>query len=475
VSITVHIDHKLHVDVEHLPPGAFRAITEALSIPNLAKLKAQKMDEWGWQRLPDTIDLWEINAAYGNQWLVMPRGFLHDLAVGMLAFDERLDLLDHRQRHNMLRIGNKIDLKPWQIPQVEAILSHEQGIVKAPAGSGKTVAVLAAIQKLGIRSLVIINTKDILWQWQKRVADFLGPGYPIGQVGDNTFEISPYITIATAQTLHRRFDTLEADGFFDRFGFVCLDECHHATAETYNKILNRFSSRFRVGVSATPDKTGDFALATNVLGPIIHETRPDEVDILIKPKVIKVPTKFGFGFRGHRNRWQRSNYGEMIAAIISDPDRNMLITRCVMANEGHHNLLVSKRLEHLSILQDLLIDEGYRDPIVTIIGKNDREHRQEAVELAANEPCLILSTLADEAMDIPRLDRIFLPFPQKNAGLVTQQVGRVEREHPDKADALIYDFADMNVGPLEKQWRVRRFEVYEPRGYKIETLRTEVG
>jgi superfamily II DNA or RNA helicase len=68
-----------------------------------------------------------------------------------------------------------------------------------------------------------------------------------------------------------------------------------------------------------------------------------------------------------------------------------------------------------------------------------------------------------------------LPFPQKNAGLVTQQVGRVEREHPDKADALIYDFADMNVGPLEKQWRVRRFEVYEPRGYKIETLRTEVG
>jgi superfamily II DNA or RNA helicase len=92
------------------------------------------------------------------------------------------------------------------------------------------------------------------------------------------------------------------DGFFDSFGFVCLDECHHATAETYNKILNRFSARYRVGVSATPDKTGDFELARMVLGPIIHTTHPHEVTNLIKPRVVKIPTKFGFGFRGHRSR-----------------------------------------------------------------------------------------------------------------------------------------------------------------------------
>jgi superfamily II DNA or RNA helicase len=64
-------------------------------------------------------------------------------------------------------------------------------------------------------------------------------------------------------------------------------------------------------------------------------------------------------------------------------------------------------------------------------------------------------------------------FPQKNPGLVTQQVGRVERKHPDKLDAIIFDYADGNVGPLDKQWRTRRFEVYEPRAYKISTRKVQ--
>jgi superfamily II DNA or RNA helicase len=482
LRIRTIIDYKLRVRRGDLPSGAFGMLTEALSIPNLAKEQAQKMDQWGWRDMPDTIPLWENTREDGSpivglplptDTLVMPRGFLADFAQGMLHFESEIELIDQRTWHPVFRVGTPVIPRAWQIKQIEAIIAVEQGIVKSPAGSGKTVAVLEAIRALGCQSLIIVNTKDIMWQWQERVTSFLGEHYPVGQIGDREFEVSPYITIATAQTLHRRFDLLEEGGFFDQFSFVCLDECHHATAETYNKILSRFSSRFRIGVSATPDKTGDFAMATNVLGPIIHTTKPSEVTTLTKPVVVKVPTKFGFKFMGQRSRWQRSNYPQMIDALIKDPERNGQIVRLVRENSGHHQLLVSKRLEHLAIIQDLLEDGGFSDPIVTITGQDDSESRQGAVDLANEEPCLILSTLADEALDIPRLDRIYLVFPQKNAGLVTQQVGRVERVHPDKKDAIVFDFADMNVGPLEKQWRTRRFEVYEPRGYKIETRKVD--
>jgi superfamily II DNA or RNA helicase len=93
------------------------------------------------------------------------------------------------------------------------------------------------------------------------------------------------------------------------------------------------------------------------------------------------------------------------------------------------------------------------------------------VDWIANAPGAMLSTLADEALDIPRLDRIHLVFPQRNPGLVTQQVGRVERKHPDKTDAYIFDYVDSNVGALEAQWKVRRTEVYMPRGYKVQVQR----
>lgn len=469
-SVNTILDHKLRAYIPSLPDGVARHLTDALSIPNLEKENAKKQHIWGWERMPDEIDLWEID----GDWLVMPRGFANVYADGLRLYDCEIAWEDRRTWNPQLKIGvTQHEPKPWQEKQIEAVLSRHQGIVKSPAGSGKTAMILFALKRLGCKSLVIVNTKDIMWQWQKRVVDFLGPDYPFGQVGDGVMDVSPYITVATAQTLHRRYDELEAEGFFDEFSFVCLDECHHATAETYNKLLNRFSARYRVGVSATPDKTGDFTMAVCVLGPIIQTTKPSEVDTLQMPTVIRVPTKFGFSFRGTKSRWQRSNYPQLIQALITNKERNELIARVMKSEEGHHSLAISKRLEHLDILEALLMDMDYDGHVLKLTGdltgKKGREARQEIVEIANSEPCMILSTLADEALDIPRLDRGFLVYPQKNAGLVTQQVGRFERKHPDKKDAIIFDFYDGNVGPLDKQWRVRRFEVYEPRSYKIIT------
>jgi len=464
MRITAILDHKLRVARDELPADLRSHLVDALTIPNLAKREAEKQHQWGWEQMPDKIALYSLDGDH----MVMPRGFSADFADGMYLSGHDVEWTDNRYFPTMPEIGEHPDLRPWQIPAWAAMRQFQQGIYKAPAGSGKTVTMLGLIQTLATPSLVIVNTKDILWQWQKRAREFLGADYPVGQIGDGIFEVSDYLTIATAQTLHSRFDNLEAAGFFDdEFGLVCLDECHHATADTYNRVLDRFSARYRLGVSATPDKTGDFALATRVLGPIIHETKPADVTTLMHPEVIRVPTKFGYGFRGTKSRWQRSNYPQMIDALIRDRDRNMLIVDNVLANEGHHQLLVSKRLEHLTILEDMILEAGFLDPVHTLTGQDDNESRQAAKELAETRPCIILSTLADEAMDIPRLDRLHLPYPQKNTGLVTQQVGRVERIHPDKHDAKIYDYTDMNVGPLERQWRGRRFEVYEPRGYKI--------
>jgi len=293
----------------------------------------------------------------------------------------------------------------------------------------------------------------------------------LGQIGDNVFEVSDYLTIATAQTLHSKFDQLRSDGFFNQFGLVCLDEAHHATANTYNRVMNEFSARYRIGVSATPDKTGDFLMATSVIGPIIHETKPADVPNLTRPEVIRVATEFNFAFQSTKNRWQRSNYPQMITALIRDRHRNELIAKTVKAEEGHHALLISKRIEHLETLGAMISDLGYDGEIMMLTGSETREERQRVVQVANEDKCLILSTLADEALDIPRLDRLFLVFPQKNSGLIIQQVGRVERVHPDKPDAKIFDFWDAKVGPLDNQSRKRLFEVYKPRGYKVTTDR----
>lgn len=460
----IRVDHKLRIALKDLPPDVLHLIKDALSIPNIERQKAMEQNLWGWQEMADTIQLWAVK----DSDLVMPRGFWLDLAEGLRHYEVHHRLDDQRcDEPTPEKKGERINLLRWQMPAVEAILHYQQGIWKAPAGAGKTVGVLEAIRRSDTPSIVLVNTKDILYQWQDRAKTFLGADFPVSVIGDGKIEISDYLTIATAQTLHRRFDEFERSGFFDdHFGFMCLDESHHATADTFNRIVDRFSSKIRIGVSATPDKTGDFELATKVLGPIFHRTLHENVDSILKPHVFKISTNFQFGYRGVKGN-RPSNYPQLLKALTTNEERNNLIVRSILMNPGSHSLVISKRIEHLRIIADKLNNSGYQYKIMMLTGKESSEIRKDVIDYATHNPCVILSTLADEALDIPRLDSIFLVFPQRNPGLIEQQVGRVCRIHPDKQGANVYDFADPLVGPLDNQWKVRRRDVYQPHRYEI--------
>jgi len=458
------IDHKVRIRLDTAPDQIVEHIKDALTIPNVEKKEAARHHIWGWQKMPDSIELWEEDERY----LIIPRGFYEELLRGLEELGQEPLIDPCGMSFPTAEYGEPLhEPKAWQAKAIPVIESNFDGIYQAPAGSGKTVTVLMAIARLKLKSIIIVNTKDILWQWQERVEDFLGPDVEVGQIGDDDFYVSPQITIATAQTLHRRYDSLEQDGFFDRFGFMCLDECHHATADTYRHIVNRFSAGYRIGVSATPEKTGDFRLAERVLGPVYFTTHPEEVDSLVKPKIICIKTDFTFPFKPTQSRYQRSNYPDLLKSLIEDPKRNELIVDRIMCNKGTHQLVISKRLDHLDRLYDMVEAAGYPDEMIKLTGKETPEERQYAKATLETRPSIVFSTLADEALDVPRLDRIHLTYPQRNTGLITQQIGRVERSHEGKQSAIVYDYADRNCGVLESQYRNRLFDVYKKRGLEI--------
>jgi hypothetical protein len=152
------IDHKLRVRVSDLPDDALAHVCEALSIQNLEREKAKKMDQWGWQRMPERIELFKFDTDMrGNTRLVMPRGFLGDFATGMEIYGLNVELVDHRSHATggLLDYGGEgWRIFPWQRAQMEKIEAWEQGIVKSPAGSGKTLMILMTIQAILVRSSV---------------------------------------------------------------------------------------------------------------------------------------------------------------------------------------------------------------------------------------------------------------------------------------------------------------------------------
>lgn len=474
VSIQITVDNLIRMNTANLDPKVIRDAQDVMTVPNKEKLAAEKQHLWGADRLDDSVQLYR----WDNEDLILPRGFYLRLTSSLKKADYKLDIV------NRMTVDKELDylpfkdvpLRTYQQDALKDLAYYAQGIYQAPTGSGKTITMLGLIQYLSQRTLVIVNKKELVQQWVDRSEQFLG--YTPGFIGDGRWEEKPF-TIAMEQTLWSRRDVIGIDvpGWWDKWGMVILDECHAVQADTYNHVMQRFRAMYRFGVSATPKKTGDFKVCEATLGPIIHTTPKKPLraqGYLITPEVFTVPTQFYYPF--HPNLisektgrvTKRNNFHDVVKHLVTDDTRNSLIADTAENLDKRTILILSKRLEHLDLLRLKL--QGRRE-VLLLTGAESLSERMNVYARASHGNCIILSTLADEGVDIPRIDTVFFVFPVKNTELVRQWIGRGERPHPEKKDFWIFDFVDFSIPPIKTQYRDRRNFVYRPEDIKVTKLK----
>lgn len=425
------------------------------------------------------------------------RGFYDDLMTYLYYKQHMFNLVDNRvgSIYNTEELYNNIYLKYHQEDIVKAFNFHE-GIIVAPPGSGKTVCAIKALcNNLGEeKAIILVNRIELAKQWKERI-NYFAPDLEVSIAGGGeTYNQDVDITIGLVQTLHSRKAQLEQTTFFNHFKYVILDECHAATAQTVNELVGAFNSRHRLGISATPFKSNDPSDALAILGPVVHETKTDylyENNILSKAEINVVQTEFDFDYHsdiqlkktdvcpvkgckkskkeahGHKN-----NYHKLILSLIEDNSRNNLIVKNILDNKDRINLVLSKRHDHFKNIHEKLLEEGFNKyNILYLTGKETKAQREDAIDRLHQESGLIVfSTIADEGLDVPRLDVLHLTYPTKNTGLIKQQVGRVERYRSDKKTPLVFDYCDKKISLLTKQFRDRKYGVYKPGNYTINII-----
>lgn len=265
---------------------------------------------------------------------------------------------------------------------------------------------------------------------------------------------------------------------------VVVHNCHHLAAETYQAVVRQACSRYLVGVTATPLE-GDWRqpYMTHVIGPVFHITTPEtlrRVGVRVTPTVRRVRTGW---------RWQPSAqeaklvdtkaiYRHVLEQfqgrdLHSDHRIQLIAATIVKQPQSCAQLVVSKRLGILERIRDMLEFFGYQGAVHDYRGSVSGDERAEVARLADGGACVILATVADEGVDIPRLDRLHLVWPARKELTLTQQIGRVLRTHPDKREVVIYDYVD-EEGMLQSQAQAR-LRVYRRAGYPIEEERAVQG
>jgi superfamily II DNA or RNA helicase len=163
--------------------------------------------------------------------------------------------------------------RPYQTDALAAwAAAGGHGVVVLPTGAGKTVLALMAIERMGLRTLVVVPTIELLYQWRDAIIERLGvPKSKVGVVGDGRRELRP-ITIITYASAAMPEAPIGATGLL-----IC-DEAHHLPSPSYSGIPARCGAPYSLGITATPDRSdGAEAGLYRLLGQLVYQRTPAEL------------------------------------------------------------------------------------------------------------------------------------------------------------------------------------------------------
>ncbi len=144
-----------------------------------------------------------------------------------------------------------------------------RGTVVLPTGAGKTVVALMAIDAVRVAALVVVPTIDLMHQWHDTLcARFSLEGDAVGMVGGG-FRTQRPLTVITYDSAAMPRRDLSA------YGLLVFDEAHHLPSPSYRTIATRAPAPFRLGLSATLERSdGRHDDLTALIGPTVYERQP---------------------------------------------------------------------------------------------------------------------------------------------------------------------------------------------------------
>lgn len=432
-------------------PALLKWCKENLELVNPEYRKKVRMHLWT-GNTPKKLFLYSMD---GNT-LILPFGCLRSILTLLEG-----DMSKQFKKQQKVDYEGFIPLYEYQKEAVGVMLINHYGILQSPAGSGKTQMGIALACDLGVKTLWLTHTKDLLNQSKTRAEQYIDPN-KLGTITEGMVNIGETMTFATIQTMCK----VDLEQFKDEWDCIIVDECHRVsgtpTAVTqFSKVLNALRARHKYGLSATVHRADGLIKATYaMLGEVVW-TVPDEA-VASRVMTVEVhPQGTGVGLSPvFLNSDGTINYVRMITYLTETEERNKQIVGDLVANRDHYCLILSERVDHLKNLYEQL-PPALKAQAAVIDGKMttkalkaEREQAIEGMRTGTKRYLFATYSLAKEGLDIPRLDRLFLTTPQKDYAVIVQSVGRVARVFEGKQQPIVYDYVD-NIKSLLKSYKKR--------------------
>lgn len=319
-----------------------------------------------------------------------------------------------------------------------------RALVISATGTGKTI--LSALDVRAVdpsRLLFVVHREQIIDRAIEEYERVLGaPRSVFGKVVGGVNELDRRYVFASIQSISRpeRLASIAPD----TFDYIIIDEVHRAGAESYRRLIDHFSPRFLLGMTATPERSDGFSVFELFDYNVPYEIRLNRA---LESNMLAPFHYFGVADVTFDD-------GQVLGDVesVERLSSRLRIDHIIEALEtyGHagrpvKGLMFCSRVEEAERLSDelnLRTVHGGRLRTVTLSGKDSLERRERVVEQLENgEIDYILTVdIFNEGVDIPSVNQVVMLRQTQSAIIFVQQLGRGLRKAAGKDYVTVIDF-----------------------------------
>lgn len=364
--------------------------------------------------------------------------------------DQVVSLEKYRLKPNSMQVGFITNLKKI----LEA--GEDRALLISATGTGKTYASAFAMRELGFkRVLFLVHRGQLARQTKKSYEKVFAKSVSMGLVGAGYHEYDADYVFATVQTLNRDEHLLQYDK--DAFDCIVLDEAHHVTADTYQKIMKHFSPKLWLGMTATPDKRDDNVAGRNVYElfnyQIAYEIRLQqamEENLLCPFHYFGITDLSIVGDDKDNRDFSMLTSDERVKHIIQQANYYGYSGEKVKGLIFCSSIKETQELSH-KFNNIVNPDTGKYFRTIALNGDANEQERQDAFErLAMNESeanvhkqpldYIFSVEILNEGVDIVEVNQVIMLRPTQSPIVFIQQLGRGLRKADGKEYVVILDF-----------------------------------
>lgn len=347
-------------------------------------------------------------------------------------------------------IPNKMQLEALSSLQSLRDNNENKALVISATGTGKTFLSAFDVRNANPNRMLFVVHRENIAKAAMNTFNKVINSTSFGLFTGNSKDKEKQYLFATIQTIGKQkyFEQFSPD-YFD---YIIIDEVHHAGAPFYKKLIDYFTPKFLLGMTATPERNDDFDIYALFDHNIAYEIRLQEA--------MEYNLLCPFHYYGITDLVVDNNSIDDKSAfnsLISDDRINHILSalnKYQYSGDKVRGLVFVSRVDEAKLLSEKFNNLGYRT--IALSGSDSDDTRRKYMDRLELKECpeaidyIFTVDIFNEGIDIPKVNQVVMLRPTESAIVFIQQLGRGLRINDSKEYVVVIDI----IGNYEKNFLI---------------------